>query len=90
MSHLDEVPMFCVMCSTEVPLERKRKRSVTCSDDCSKKRGNYLRERKELRKCKYCNQPSTPEERDDFRAWRRDRKAQAKAKMKETTVELAQ
>ncbi len=78
MSHIDDMQVFCVMCKTEVPLDRKKRRSVTCSDECAKSRNNYLRERKELRKCKYCGTPSTPEEREDFRRWRRERKMAVK------------
>jgi hypothetical protein len=79
MSQLDSVPVFCVVCGADVPLERKKRRSVTCGEDCAKTRNNYLRERKELKRCKYCSQPSTPEERDDYRLWRKERKAAAKA-----------
>lgn len=78
MSHLDSVPVYCVVCANEVPLERKKKRSVTCSEDHQRIRKNHLRASKELKKCKYCNQPATPEERADFKAWRRERKAKAK------------
>jgi len=67
-------PVFCVVCGKEVPSDRKKRRSVTCSEEHQKIRTNYLRERKELKKCKYCNQPSTPEEREEFKLWRRDRK----------------
>jgi endogenous inhibitor of DNA gyrase (YacG/DUF329 family) len=75
--------VFCVRCGDEVPEDRKKKRSVTCSDRCAKARNNYLRERKELRKCKYCGTPSSPEERADYRMWRRERKAAALAAVTE-------
>lgn len=82
MVNFYEIPVFCVVCGKEVPLDRKKRRSVTCSEECNKKRSNYLRERKELRRCKYCGVPATIAERDDFRAWRRERKAAKKAALK--------
>lgn len=86
MSQLDNVPVFCVVCGTLVPVERKIRRALTCSDACALARNSYLRERKELKKCKYCGNVSTPEERDDFRAWRRERNAQRRAAAKAAKV----
>jgi hypothetical protein len=88
MSLLDEVKVFCVVDGVEVPADRKKRRSITCSDACATIRNNYLRDRKELRKCKYCGNPSTPEERDEFRAWRRERLVakRAAAKAAKTAV----
>ena len=71
-----EDKVWCVMCGTDVPPERKAKRSVTCSENCSKKRKLYLRQRKEMSKCKYCHAPSTLEERKEFLQWRRERRKQ--------------
>lgn len=79
---LDHVKVFCVVDGVEVPDDRKKRRSITCSDACAKIRNVYLREKKELKKCKYCGNPSTPEERDDFRLWRAERRAQARAAKK--------
>lgn len=79
---LDHVKVFCVVDGVEVPDDRKKRRSITCSDECAKKRNAYLREKKEMKKCKYCGTPSTPEERDEFRHWRAERKAKAKAAKK--------
>jgi hypothetical protein len=76
------VKVFCVVDGVEVPDDRKKRRSITCSDECAKARNNYLREKKELKKCKYCGTPSSPEERDEFRLWRSERRAKAKAAKK--------
>jgi peptide subunit release factor 1 (eRF1) len=65
--------VFCVMCGTPLSAERKKKRSITCGEACAKRRKNALRERKEMKRCKYCGQPSTVEERRDFARWRRER-----------------
>jgi hypothetical protein len=81
------VKVFCVVDGVEVPDDRKKRRSITCSDECAKARNNYLREKKELKKCKYCGNPSSPAERDDFRLWRAERRAQAKAAKKLAVAE---
>jgi hypothetical protein len=83
---LENIKVFCVVDGVEVPPDRKKRRSITCSDECAKKRNDYLRERKELRKCKYCGNPGTPEERDEFRAWRRDKKVAARLAAKKAVT----
>jgi hypothetical protein len=79
---LEHVKMFCVVDGVEIPADRKKRRSITCSDACAKTRNNYLRERKEMRKCKYCGQPSTPEERESYRLWRKYERDKKKATAK--------
>lgn len=86
MSQLDNVPVFCVVDGKEVPQERKKKRSITCSDECKKKRDNYLRARKEEKFCKYCHQPATLAQREDFRLWKLERNAQRRAAAKAAKV----
>jgi predicted nucleic acid-binding Zn ribbon protein len=61
---------FCVMCGKVIPGDRS-KLSVTCSKECSADRKDYNRARADQRVCKYCQRPSTPEERKRFQAWRR-------------------
>jgi tRNA(Ile)-lysidine synthase TilS/MesJ len=76
MSRKDDfrnVPRFCVMCQTPIPPERKAD-SVTCSKDCSVKRKNYFRSRIDQKECRYCQRPSTPEERARYLRWRRAEK----------------
>ena len=84
---LDHVKVFCVVDGVEVPDDRKKRRSITCSDACAARRNSYLREKKELKKCKYCGTPSSPEERDEFRQWRAERRAKAKAAKKLAVAE---
>lgn len=73
---LDTITVFCVVCGDVVPDDRKKRRSITCTDACGKKRNSYLRAKAEARKCKYCGQPSNPEERALFKIWRKSYKAQ--------------
>jgi hypothetical protein len=65
-----------------VPEDRKRRRSITCKDSCAKTRNAYLRAKAEARKCKYCGQPSNPEERKLFKLWRKSLRDQAKVVVK--------
>jgi hypothetical protein len=76
--HLDEVKVFCTVCGDEVVDERKRRRSITCTRECAIKRNKYLRARTDARKCRFCGQPCTPEEKESYRAWRKFRREQAK------------
>jgi hypothetical protein len=88
MANLDYVPVFCVVDGKPVPEDRKRRRSITCSVECAHTRNNYLRARKELRACKYCAVPSTVEQREDFKAWRRERRAAELARQKAAKAAL--
>lgn len=90
MANLDSVKVFCVVCGGVVPDDRKHRRSITCSDACAKTRNAYLRARAEAKRCKYCSQPSTPEQRDDFKAWRRERRAKMLADLKAAKEAAAQ
>lgn len=67
--------LYCIICGNEVSLERKKKRSITCCDAHALERKNDLRQRKEMKACKYCGQPSTPALREEFKLWRRERRA---------------
>jgi hypothetical protein len=58
------------MCSKEIPAERKWD-AVTCSPDCTKARKNYGRSRKDQAECRYCNKPSTPEDRALYGMWKK-------------------
>jgi hypothetical protein len=78
---LDDVEVRCVVCGDPVPVERKRRRSITCTDAHAKTRNNYLRARAEARKCRYCGQPSSPAEREAFKLWRKNYKKQNAAEV---------
>lgn len=64
------VKRYCVMCKKEIPAERKWD-SICCSSECTVARKNYGRSRKDQTSCRYCNRPSTPEERVRYQAWRK-------------------
>lgn len=62
----------CLVCTTQIPPQRERMRSVTCSDACKEalriRRLDILR----TQKCPHCNHPSTPEEWQQFKRWRHE------------------
>jgi hypothetical protein len=60
----------CVICGSNVPEERMKKRAITCSPACGKERSNMLRRLLDSRFCRYCSRPATPEEQARFRRWR--------------------
>ena len=78
MSSLDHVPVWCVVCKEPVPDDRKRRRSTTCSKLCAGRRNAYLRARTDAKKCRFCGQPCTPEEKESFRSWRKWMREQKK------------
>jgi len=63
-------PRYCVMCKNEIPVERKRD-AVTCSPECTTARKNWGRSRLDAVECRYCNRPSTPEERVRYGMWKK-------------------
>lgn len=63
---------FCVWCRNEIPEDRERRRSVTCSDLCKVRIVAHRREKKDFKVCRHCNRPSTPEERVLYQRWRRE------------------
>jgi len=65
--------MKCVVCTKPIPSTRKWD-AVTCSPECTKARKDYGRSRKDQLECRYCQRPSTPEERALYMAWRRGMK----------------
>jgi hypothetical protein len=58
------------MCKNLIPPERKSD-AITCSKECTKKRKDFLRSKQDAKECRYCNKPSTPEDRVLFSAWKR-------------------
>ena len=62
--------MRCVVCANPIPTDR-RWDSITCSKECGSARTKFWKSQINLRQCKYCQRPTTPEERARFQAWRR-------------------
>jgi hypothetical protein len=64
------VERHCVMCAALIPAERKSD-AITCSPECTKKRRDFLRSKLDQTQCRYCNKPSSPEDRVLFGMWRK-------------------
>lgn len=62
---------FCVICGNEIPQERLLHKAVTCSKAHANALKNERRRLRDLVRCRFCNRPSTPEERAQFAAWRK-------------------
>jgi hypothetical protein len=65
------IESYCVVDRQPIPSERIAKGSVTCSKECAAVRRKAQRTLQDERECRYCSRPSTPEERDAFRRFRR-------------------
>ena len=66
-----DVETHCIVCTTLVPPDRRKYKAITCSDECAIKRKNSIRARQDLRECRYCRKPSTPEDRAAFSRFRK-------------------
>ena len=62
------VERWCVMCKKPIPMERKWD-AICCGPVCTRLRKQYGRSRRDQTFCRYCNKPSTPEERTIFASW---------------------
>jgi hypothetical protein len=58
------------MCKKTIPAERKSD-AITCSKECTIRRRDFLRSKLDQTECRYCNKPSTPEDRTLFAMWKK-------------------
>ena len=64
----------CIVCTTQVPERRARSRNKdTCSPECHKILTAYRKKLIFESRCPACYHPSTPEQRADYIAWRKER-----------------
>lgn len=63
---------YCIICGEEISKERIVRKAVTCSEAHGILLRNERRRLRDLVRCRLCNRPSTPEERAEFAAWRRE------------------
>lgn len=61
--------LFCCICKSPVAEDRILRQAVTCSKDCANTLKNIRRRKRDQKKCRYCNAPSTPDERKLFKQW---------------------
>lgn len=60
----------CLMCENKIPPDRP-KNAVTCSKECTVARKNYWMSKLDAKMCRYCMKPSTPDQRAEYRQWKR-------------------
>lgn len=74
---LDQVRNYCVFDGKPIPADRVKHSATTCSKECSKAMERQRMLLMEQTECKYCRRPSTPEERESYKQWRKWLKDQA-------------
>lgn len=76
----DQAKLHCVVCTSELPSDRRYSRArnprTTCSDECRDTLREIRREIDKTKQCRSCGRPIGAAEQAQYRAWRRD---QAKA-----------
>ena len=70
--------LYCVICREEISANRVKKKAVTCSEAHALELKNRRRRVRDMTRCHFCSRPTTPAERADFLAWRRQRTNQPK------------
>lgn len=84
---LDQVRNFCVFDGKLIPADRVKRNAVTCSKECAKAIERQRMLLMEQGECKYCRRPSTPEERESYKEWRRWVKEQTTAEVTPESTE---
>lgn len=64
------IDAHCTICTTIIPKDRQKFRSVTCSDQCKDLWARLKRKKVDDRECRFCHKPSTPNARKAFAAFR--------------------
>lgn len=67
----DKIESFCVVDKNLIPADRLKRGAVTCSKECSKIRSQQQMALVDQVECRYCRRPSTPEERQAYRRFRK-------------------
>lgn len=60
----------CCICTAAIPEDRIIRKGVTCSQACRKELNARRRQREDVKFCRRCGQPCTPEEKKAFNKWR--------------------
>jgi hypothetical protein len=67
---IHDLVMHCVVCKKPMP-DTRRRNAITCSPACTLARRRYWFSKLDAKMCRYCYKPSTPEQRAEFRQWKR-------------------
>lgn len=69
----DAGTLHCIICQAPIPEARARRQTATCSEKCKNRLDTIRAHQRAAKRCPACLVPSTPAEREAFRAWRADR-----------------
>lgn len=73
------ITLYCIVDRKEIPPARAARTSVrTCSNECRKILLAHHRALRDLAICRACSKPSTPEQRKDFKQWKKTQGPAAK------------
>lgn len=67
----DDVKTLCIICGSEIPTERIMRGAITCGKEHAKLRRAQLQAITDKKECRYCRRPSTPEEREAYKRFRK-------------------
>jgi hypothetical protein len=67
----DDIKTHCVICKDEVPKDRLMRGAITCTKEHAKLRRAQLQAITDKKDCRYCRRPSTPEEREAYKRFRK-------------------
>jgi predicted nucleic acid-binding Zn ribbon protein len=68
-----EETLHCTICQAAIDPVRARRQTSTCSEKCKNRLDVIRAHQRATKRCPYCLNPSTPEERAAFRVWRAER-----------------
>jgi predicted nucleic acid-binding Zn ribbon protein len=68
-----EETLHCIICQSRIDPVRARRQTSTCSEKCKNRLDVIRAHQRATKRCPYCLNPSTPEERASFRVWRAER-----------------
>jgi len=76
----------CVVCGEAISDERIARKAVTCREEHAIVLKSARRKKRTVTRCRMCNRPSTPEELELFKAWRRSLPAEQRTILKAKSV----
>jgi hypothetical protein len=67
----DDIKTHCVICTQEIATDRVKRGAITCNKEHAKERKAQLQAMVDRKECRYCRHPSTPEQREAFKRFRK-------------------
>jgi hypothetical protein len=67
----DDIKTLCIICGDEIPKDRIMHGAITCSKGHANLRRAQLQAITDKKECRYCRRPSTPEDRGEYKLFRK-------------------